>query len=185
MGVLRHPEAIPVCIYNHRAFGEGEPPWQAGPLEGGTLPPAAAGGHQSCCAGSLPGTRGGDTLPAALPTSSTASLPPRLAGKHQIPTSSLHLHPYPEQDVQSCCRKPWQPLICFVVLQLGRLRAHRLLRAAVHPGEGRVPALGRLERQQCLPHRAPDVLPPRLLRCECPGCNGALATLILLKCPRH
>lgn len=70
-------------------------------------------------------------------------------------------------------------------LQLGRLRAHWLLRAAVHPGEGRVPALGRLEWQQRLPHRAPDVLPPRLLRCECPGSDGALTTLILLKCPRQ
>lgn len=70
-------------------------------------------------------------------------------------------------------------------LQLGRLRAHRLLRTAVHPGEGRVPTLGRLERQQRLPHRAPDVLPPRLLRCECPGSHRVLKSPMPLKCPRQ
>lgn len=55
--------------------------------------------------------------PAALPTSSTASFPPGLAGRGQTPTSSSHLHPCPgaspEQEAQSCCRKPWQPVLCF------------------------------------------------------------------------
>lgn len=90
----------------------------------------------------------------------------------QRPDPNLLLAPTPAPRCQPRGRVPALPQEALsapaLVLQLGRLRAHRLLRAAVHPGEGRVPALGRLERQQRLPHRAPDVLPPRLLRCECP-----------------
>lgn len=90
----------------------------------------------------------------------------------QRPDPNLLLAPTPAPRCQPRRRVPALPQEALsapaLVLQLGRLRAHRLLRAAVHPGEGRVPALGRLERQQRLPHRAPDVLPPRLLRCECP-----------------
>lgn len=42
MGILRHPEVMLICVYNHRASGESEPRWQAGPLEGGSLPPTGA-----------------------------------------------------------------------------------------------------------------------------------------------
>lgn len=38
-------------------------------------------------------------------------------GRGQTPTSPLHLHPAPnassQQDAPSCCRKPWQPWLCF------------------------------------------------------------------------
>lgn len=50
--------------------------------------------------------------------------------------------------------------------QLGGLRTLQLLWAAVHLGERRLPSLGVLERQQCLPHREANVLPANLLCCE-------------------
>lgn len=50
--------------------------------------------------------------------------------------------------------------------QLGGLRALQLLRPAVCAGEGRLPPLWGLQRQQLLPHREDDVLQAHLLRCR-------------------
>ena len=54
-------------------------------------------------------------------------------------------------------------------LQVGGLRARRLPGAAVRAGAGRVPELGRLERQHGLPRGAPHLLPARALRRESQG----------------
>lgn len=118
-------------------------------------------------------------------TSSTASSPPHgwAEARPQLLLAPTAV-PWCQARAGPRCwrRRPWHALSP----QLGGLRAHRVLRAAVHPGEGRVPALGCLERQQRLPHRAPHVLPPRLLRCECPpGCHRALLSLIPFECPRQ
>ena len=51
-------------------------------------------------------------------------------------------------------------------VQLGGFRAPRLPGPAVHPGEGRVPQLGGLQRLSVLPHRALHVPAPHLLRRE-------------------
>lgn len=63
------------------------------------------------------------------------------------------------------------PLISLFVFltvcsQLGGLRALQLLRPAVRPGEGRLPPLWGLQRQQLLPHWEDDLLQAHLLRCR-------------------
>lgn len=162
-GVLWHPDTMPICINNCRAVRGTEAASQARALAGGS--------------------RGMPTLPPRLQQQSRSQhrfLSSRTCG--QRPDSNLLLAPTPVLWCQPLGRVPALPQEALaavaLVLQLGWLRAHRLLWAAVHPGKGRVPALGCLERQQCLPHRAPDVLPPRLLRCECP-----VMALVPSKCP--
>ncbi len=50
--------------------------------------------------------------------------------------------------------------------QLGGLWTLQLLWAAVHLGKRRLPSLGVLERQQCLPHWEANIFPANLLCCE-------------------
>lgn len=59
-------------------------------------------------------------------------------------------------------------------VQLGWFRAPWLPGPAVHPGEGRVPQLGRLQWLSVLPHWALHVLPPHLLRREYLQSNSGL-----------
>lgn len=81
-------------------------------------------------------------------------------------------------------------------LQVGGLRARRLPGAAVRAGAGRVPKLGRLERQHGLPRGAPHLLPARALRRESQGglspvggwgtgCPGPQILTSLLQAMRH
>lgn len=60
----------------------------------------------------------------------------------------------------------WYFYLCHSFFQLGGFWAPWFPRPAVHPGEGRVPQLGSLQRLSVLPHRTLHVIPPHLLCCE-------------------
>ena len=179
-GVLWHPSTTPTCVNNHRALGESEAPSQAGPLGRGDPSTSHSWGMPALPCGQPPRHQTRLRIHRRFLSSRTCG---------QRPDPNLLLAPTSVPRCQPRAGGPELPQEALAALalflQLGRLRAHRLLRAAVHPGERRVPALGRLERQQRLPHRAPDVLPPRLLCCERPGSRGAPASLIPLKPPRR
>lgn len=69
---------------------------------------------QGCCVGA---SRCSSTLPGFSAHIQHRFLSSQPVGRGQTPTSSLHLHPAPgassQQDAPSCCRKPWQPSLCF------------------------------------------------------------------------
>lgn len=58
----------------------------------------------------------------------------------------------------------WTTITC--LWQLDWLRAYQLLWTTVYSGKRRIPSLGCLEWEQCLPHWASHVLPAHLLSCK-------------------